>query len=34
MRLTQREIEKLLLHQAGELAAKRPKRGVKLNYAE
>ena len=34
MRLTPREIEKLLLHQAGELAAKRLKRGVKLNYPE
>lgn len=34
MRLTQREIEKLLLHQAGELAKKRLKRGVKLNYPE
>lgn len=34
MRLSPREIEKLLLHQAGELAAKRLKRGVKLNYPE
>lgn len=34
MRLTPREVEKLLLHQAGELAAKRMKRGVKLNYPE
>ncbi len=34
MHLTPREIEKLLLHQAGELAAKRLKRGVKLNYPE
>jgi len=34
MRLTSREIEKLLLHQAGELAAKRLKRGLKLNYPE
>ena len=34
MRLTPREVEKLLLHQAGELAAKRLKRGVKLNYPE
>lgn len=34
MRLTPREIEKLMLHQAGELAAKRMKRGVKLNYPE
>ena len=28
------EYEKLLLHVAGELAAKRLKRGVKLNYPE
>lgn len=34
MHLTPREVEKLLLHQAGELAAKRLKRGVKLNYPE
>lgn len=34
MRLTPREIEKLMLHQAGELAKKRLKRGVKLNYPE
>jgi urease subunit gamma len=34
MRLTPREIEKLMLHFAGELAAKRKKRGVKLNYPE
>lgn len=34
MRLTPREIEKLMLHLAGELAAKRLKRGVKLNYPE
>ncbi len=34
MRLTPRETEKLLLHLAGELAAKRLKRGVKLNYPE
>ena len=34
MRLTKREIEKLLLHQAGDLAAKRLKRGIKLNYPE
>ncbi|QNL50870.1 urease subunit gamma [Olivibacter sp. SDN3] len=34
MRLTPRESEKLLLHLAGELAAKRLKRGVKLNYPE
>lgn len=34
MRLTPTEIEKLLLHQVGELAEKRLKRGVKLNYPE
>lgn len=34
MRLTPRETEKLMLHLAGELAAKRLKRGVKLNYPE
>jgi len=34
MHLTPRETEKLLLHLAGELAAKRLKRGVKLNYPE
>lgn len=34
MRLTPREIEKLMLHLAGELAAKRLKRGLKLNYPE
>ena len=34
MHLTPREIEKLMLHTAGELAAKRLKRGVKLNYPE
>ncbi|WP_316818633.1 urease subunit gamma [Pedobacter nyackensis] len=34
MRLTPRETEKLMLHFAGELAAKRLKRGVKLNYPE
>lgn len=34
MRLTPRETEKLLLHLAGELAAKRLKRGVKLNNPE
>lgn len=34
MHLTPTEIEKLMLHQAGELAAKRLKRGVKLNYPE
>lgn len=34
MHLTPREIEKLMLHMAGDLAAKRLKRGVKLNYPE
>ena len=34
MHLTPIEHEKLLLHLAGELAAKRLKRGVKLNYPE
>ncbi len=34
MRLTPREIEKLMLHNAGELAKKRLERGLKLNYAE
>lgn len=34
MRLTPKEQEKLLLHAAGELAAKRKARGVKLNYTE
>lgn len=34
MRLTPREQEKLLLHYAGELAAKRKVRGLKLNYVE
>ncbi|MGL5259031.1 MAG: urease subunit gamma [Lachnospiraceae bacterium] len=34
MRLTPREIEKLMLHQAGELARKRLARGLKLNYVE
>ena len=34
MRLTPRETEKLMLHLAGELAEKRLKRGVKLNYPE
>lgn len=32
MRLTPREIDKLLLHQAGELAKERKSRGIKLNY--
>jgi urease subunit gamma len=34
MHLTPRETEKLLLHLAGELAAKRRSRGLKLNYPE
>ena len=34
MRLTPKEQEKLMLHPAGELAAKRKARGVKLNYTE
>ncbi|MDQ0477987.1 urease subunit gamma [Chryseobacterium sp. MDT2-18] len=34
MHLTPREIEKLMLHTAGELALKRKARGVKLNYPE
>ena len=34
MRITPREIEKLMLHYAGELASKRRKRGLKLNYIE
>src|SRR5687768_7724182 len=34
MHLTQREIEKLVLHQAGFLAQKRLARGLKLNYPE
>lgn len=34
MRLTPREQEKLMLHYAGELAAKRLARGLKLNYPE
>lgn len=34
MHLNPVEKEKLLLHVAGELAAKRLKRGVKLNYPE
>lgn len=34
MRFTPREIDQLMLHQAGELAAQRLKRGVKLNYPE
>lgn len=34
MRLTPRELDKLMLHYAGELAKKRKERGVKLNYVE
>ncbi len=34
MHLLPRETEKLLLHLAGELAIKRKKRGLKLNYPE
>jgi len=34
MHLTPREIEKLLLHSAGELAKSRKGRGLKLNYVE
>lgn len=34
MKLTPREMEKLMLHTAGELAAKRKARGLKLNYVE
>ncbi len=34
MHLTQRESERLMVHVMGELAAKRKKRGVKLNYVE
>jgi urease subunit gamma len=34
MHLTPREIEKLMLHFAGELALKRKNRGLKLNYPE
>ena len=34
MRLTPKEQEKLMLHFAGELAAKRKARGLKLNYIE
>lgn len=34
MKLTPREIEKLMLHTAGELAKARKERGLKLNYAE
>ena len=34
MRLTPREMEKLMLHAAGELAKQRKADGVKLNYVE
>ena len=34
MRLTPREIEKLMLHTAGELAKGRLQKGIKLNYVE
>ena len=34
MRLLPRDIDKLLLHQAGALAQKRLARGVRLNYPE
>lgn len=34
MRLTPGEQEKLMLHFAGDLAAKRKERGLKLNYVE
>jgi urease gamma subunit len=34
MHLTPREIEKLMLHTAGELAKSRKDRGIKLNYVE
>lgn len=34
MRLTPREIEKLMLHTAGELAKQRKEKGLKLNYIE
>ncbi|MDR1934318.1 MAG: urease subunit gamma [Candidatus Accumulibacter sp.] len=34
MHLTPREIEKLMLHSAGELAKSRKNRGLKLNYVE
>ena len=34
MRITPREMEKLMLHYAGELANKRRQRGIKLNYIE
>lgn len=34
MRLNQKEIEKLMLHMAGNLAKERRGRGLKLNYPE
>ncbi|MBP2032331.1 urease subunit gamma [Clostridium algifaecis] len=34
MYLTQKEMEKLMLHYAGELAKERKNRGLKLNYPE
>ncbi len=34
MRLAPREIEKLMLHAAGELAKQRKSKGLKLNYVE
>ncbi|MDR3120817.1 MAG: urease subunit gamma [Clostridiales bacterium] len=34
MRLTPKDIEKLMLHSAGELAKQRRARGLKLNYVE
>ncbi|ONI44200.1 urease subunit gamma [Candidatus Epulonipiscioides gigas] len=34
MHLTPREIERLMIHQAGELAKARRSRGLKLNYVE
>lgn len=34
MRLTPKEMEKLMLHYAGELAQQRRARGLKLNYVE
>lgn len=34
MRLTPREMDKMMLHYAGELAKKRKSRGIKLNYVE
>ena len=34
MKLTPREVEKLMLHDAGYLAQKRLARGLRLNYTE